>query len=164
MPCPTTGSPRLRPKFPTSVHPIPHCAWKWTEGSIWWMSQGRRFVRQTRACRRRCFIHASHRPACGQTRRHRGRHGVAARRNECHVSQQSQCSWARSDAPGLGLLASFANGWWALPYGGLNHLLRPIRCIRSWNRGSERNGSKAGRIRTHGLKRSSKALFSHVIA
>src|SRR5579862_3766329 len=72
------------------------------------------------------------------------------------ATHHSACSWARSDALGLGFLASFANGRWALPYGGLNHLLRPIRRIRSWNRGSERNGSKAGRIRTHGLKRSSK--------
>jgi ankyrin repeat protein len=32
--------------------------------------------------------------------------------------------------------------------------LRPMRSNRSWNRGSGRKGSKAGRMRTPGLKRS----------
>ena len=41
---------------------------------------------------------------------------------------------------------------------------RPIRCDRSWNRVSERRGSKAGRIRTHGENRSSNAFSSHAIA
>ena len=34
------------------------------------------------------------------------------------------------------------------------HRLRPMRCSRSSNRGSERRGSKPGRTRTDGLNRS----------
>jgi hypothetical protein len=34
------------------------------------------------------------------------------------------------------------------------HRRRPMRRSRSWNRGSGSRGSKAGRMRTHGLKRS----------
>ena len=34
------------------------------------------------------------------------------------------------------------------------HRLRPMRRSRFWNRGSDRRGSKAGRRRTEGLKRS----------
>jgi mono/diheme cytochrome c family protein len=37
MQCPRTRGPR--PRLPTSMHPIPLCAWTWTEGNIWWTSQ-----------------------------------------------------------------------------------------------------------------------------